>query len=137
MAEALTLEVATPNGLALRTEATSVQAPSVSGEFGVLPGHLPVLAALQSGVLRYEAAGKVNFAAIGPGFVEAEPLKVLLLTDLFAVPENIDLAEVEKELVELNARELKSDFNTPEGKEIMRGIAWANARINAKTAADR
>ena len=35
--EVLTLEVATPTGLKLRTEADDVSAPSVEGEFDVLP----------------------------------------------------------------------------------------------------
>jgi F-type H+-transporting ATPase subunit epsilon len=35
----VTLEIVTPQGLALREEVDDVTAPSVSGEFGVLPGH--------------------------------------------------------------------------------------------------
>ena len=35
----VTLEIVTPQGAALREEVDDVTAPSVSGEFGVLPGH--------------------------------------------------------------------------------------------------
>ncbi len=77
----LTLEVTTPLGLALRTECEFVEAPSVQGEFGVFPGHLPVLAALRSGLLKYKSSGKVHVAALGPGFVEAEPGHVNVLSD--------------------------------------------------------
>ena len=62
-------------------EVDSVQAPSVEGEFGVLPNHLPLLAALKCGLLVWEVEGKRKVAAIGPGFVEGGPEKVLLLTD--------------------------------------------------------
>ena len=48
MAQVLKLEVVTPGGLAVRAEADQVEAPSVFGEFGVLPGHLPLLAAMAS-----------------------------------------------------------------------------------------
>ncbi|MBW2211458.1 MAG: F0F1 ATP synthase subunit epsilon [Deltaproteobacteria bacterium] len=81
--EHLQLDVVTPSGSALSIRVDSVQAPSVVGEFGVLPNHLPLLAALKCGLLVWEVEGKRNIAAIGPGFVEGGPDKVLLLTDLF------------------------------------------------------
>ena len=62
----LTLEVATPTGWALEpTQVSSVQAPSVFGEFGVLPGHLPLLVALKAGPLHYVVDGTTKHAAIG------------------------------------------------------------------------
>ena len=98
MAATLKLEVATPDGLALTTDAEMVTAPSVSGEFGVLPGHLPLLAATRAGLLRYRIGGKDEIAAVGPGFVEALPDKVLLLTDAFLKPSAIDRAKAESDL---------------------------------------
>jgi F-type H+-transporting ATPase subunit epsilon len=89
----LKLEVATPDGLALRTEAEMVTATSVEGEFGVLPGHLPLLAATRAGLLKYRVGGKEEVAAVGPGFVEALPDRVLLLTDAFVKPANIVRAD--------------------------------------------
>jgi len=156
MADVLTLEVATPSGLALRTEAEGVQAPSVEGEFGVLPGHLPLLAALRCGLLKYRHGNKEFVAAVGPGFVEAEPDKVLLLTDLFALPDAIDADETKKELGaaekalaahfdarkkrmddlgkgkdEAEVREALEDMQLEE-KELQRNVDWAQARLEAK-----
>jgi len=131
--EMLTLEVATPLGLALRTKAESVQAPSVAGEFGVLAGHLPLLAALKAGLLRYRVEGKDHFAAVGHGFVEAGPEKVLLLTDQFALPKDIDLELARKELVDAEARlrELPTEYAGPDYEGIQRAADWAQARIDA------
>src|SRR5688572_5059837 len=89
--EALKLEVATPKGLMLSVDAASVTAQSVSGEFGVLPGHLPLLVATRSGVLSYVANGKRETAACGPGFAEAGPQKVLLLCDAYQPALSIDV----------------------------------------------
>ena len=47
MAEAgdkIQLEIVTPKGRALTATVEEVTAPSVDGEFGVMPGHLPLLA---------------------------------------------------------------------------------------------
>jgi len=47
------LEVVTPEGLALNADVDEFTSPSVQGQFGVLPGHLPLLAALRTGVVSY------------------------------------------------------------------------------------
>ena len=134
MAEMLTLEVATPLGLALRTDAEAVAAPSVHGEFGVLPGHLPVLAALKPGVIKYRAGGKEHVAAVSAGFVEAGPDKVLLLTDQFVQPKDIDAAAVQKELAEAETSlaALGERYEGREYEELQRRIDWCNARLVAK-----
>ncbi|UJR83939.1 ATP synthase F1 subunit epsilon [Sandaracinus amylolyticus] len=132
--ELLTLEVATPLGLVLRTEAESVAAPSVHGEFGVFAGHLPLLAALKPGVVKYRVAGKDHVAAVGAGFVEAGPDKVLLLCDVFAQPKEIDTAKVQSEL-EAAEKELAGYgelYEGPRYEELQRQIDWCLARLQAK-----
>lgn len=139
MAASLTLEVATPTGLALRTECESVEAPSVEGQLGLLPNHLPLLAALKSGVLKYKTEGKEHVVAIGPGFIEAEPDRVELLTDLFARPESIDVQAVKKELeaAEEELRKFPEAYEGPEYNELQRNVDWANARLVAVEIAER
>src|SRR5262245_35038070 len=94
MAQTIHLEVVTPTGLAVRAEADQVEGPSVFGEFGVLPGHLPLLAALRAGVVRFRSAGKVSAWAVGPGFAEAGPDKVTVLTDAALAGGDVDVATV-------------------------------------------
>ena len=55
MADKIELEIVTPKGRALAESVDEVTAPSVQGEFGVLPGHLPMVAALRQsgGNIRY------------------------------------------------------------------------------------
>lgn len=84
------LEVVTRTGVALRADVDEVQAPSVHGEFGVLPGHLPLLAALRSGILSWRNKGAVQRAVIGPGFAEAGTDKVLVITEHFVPEDDID-----------------------------------------------
>lgn len=133
----LHLEVATPDGLALKTEADMVTAPSVQGEFGVLPGHLPLLAATKAGLLKYRVGGKDEVAAIGPGFVEALPDRVLVLTDSFLKGSSIDRAAAEKDLAEAE-RALAGHQGLLEGSqydELARALDWARARVDASRAA--
>lgn len=129
----LHLDVATPDGLALQTEAESVAAPSIAGEFGVLPGHLPLLAATKAGLLKYRVSGKDEVAAVGPGFVEALPDKVLLLTDSFLKPAAIDRAKAEADLAEAEKAlaEFKGSIDSADGEELSRAADWARARVDA------
>lgn len=131
MAEVLTLEIATPVGLVLSTQCESIAAPSVEGEFGVFPNHLPLLAALRAGVVKYVIDGKNMLAAVGPGFIEAGPDKALLLTDAFARPEDVDAEKVREELAAAEERlaALETEYAGHDYEEIERAIEWAHARL--------
>jgi F-type H+-transporting ATPase subunit epsilon len=98
------LEIVTPKGRALSVSADEVTAPSVDGEFGVLPGHLPLLAALRTGLVSYRQGSETKKCAVGPGFVEAGPDKVAILTDEYIEREQIDPVVVRKELHEVQAK---------------------------------
>jgi F-type H+-transporting ATPase subunit epsilon len=135
----LTLEVATPLGLVLKTEAQSVAAPSVHGEFGVFAGHLPLLAAVKPGLLKYRIGQKDHVAAVSAGFVEAGPTKVLLLTDQFAQPKDIDEATVKAELADAEKAlvAFKERYEGNQYEELQRKVDWCNAQLMAKAASDK
>lgn len=94
------LEIVTPKGRALRAITDEVEAPSQGGEFGVLPGHLPILAALRTGIVTYRVGQETKRCAVGVGFVEADGNHVLILSDEFAERETIDPVVIRKELAE-------------------------------------
>ncbi len=49
------LSVTTPRGAIVDTDVDEVTAPGELGEFGVLPGHVPLMSALKPGVIWYKA----------------------------------------------------------------------------------
>lgn len=100
--EQLSLEIVTPKGLALSLEVDEVMARSVDGEFGVLPGHLPMLAALDIGLLHYRQGDTVTDVAVGTGFVEIINDKALVLTDRYITREDIDVLAVRERLKEVD-----------------------------------
>jgi F-type H+-transporting ATPase subunit epsilon len=95
------LDIVTPRGRALGVAADEVTVPSVDGEFGVLPGHLPLLAALRTGIVSYRIGGEAKKCAVGPGFAEAGPNAVSILTDEYIEREQIDPVVVRRELAEV------------------------------------
>lgn len=98
------LEIVTPKGRALAVTVDEVTAPSVQGEFGVLPGHLPVVAALRTGLVSYRIGGETKLCAVGPGFAEAGQNKLLILAEDFTQREGVDPVVVRKELAEVEQK---------------------------------
>ena len=127
------LEIATPRGKMLEVEVDSVQVPGAQGEFGILPGHLPLLSALKPGVMRYYQDGKVRQAAIDVGYAEAGPGKVSILTEGYATPERIDVGAVTLELAEAEKRqaEFTELLEGPAYDQVLRDQRWAQARLEA------
>jgi F-type H+-transporting ATPase subunit epsilon len=104
MADKLQLEIVTPRGRALSVSVDEVTAPSVRGEFGVLPGHLPLLAALRTGIVTYRQGSEAHRCAVGTGFAEAGPDRVTLLADEYADRQSIDPVLVRKELADVQGQ---------------------------------
>ena len=127
----LSLEVATPLGMALSVQSDSIQVPSVQGEFGVLHGHLPLLGALSPGILKYRDGDSLIAAAVGAGFVGAEATRVRLIAEFYARPEDVDAQEARKDLEAAQARLAAhtGDVNEQEYREAQRDLQWAMARL--------
>lgn len=127
------LEVVTPEGAAIRVDVDQVEAPSVNGEFGVLPGHLPLLAAMRPGVVRYRSAGKTLAAAVGPGFAEAGADRMAILTDRCIDGKDVDVAEVRAQL-EAATRKVEAWGEAAEGPaydELTHSVQWFQAQLDA------
>lgn len=129
----LTLSVVTPTGAAVTAETDQVEAPSVHGEFGVLPGHRPLLAALRAGVVRYRTAGKTLAVAVGPGFAEISPDSVTVLTDRCVESTSVDVAASRSNLEAAQKRldGLQGSSEGPEFEEAQREVEWHLALLDA------
>jgi F-type H+-transporting ATPase subunit epsilon len=95
------LEIVTPKGRALSVQVDEVTAPGSDGEFGVMPGHLPLLAAVRTGIVTYKQGADQKSCAVGKGFAEAGADKLVILTDDYTEREQIDPVLVRKELGEV------------------------------------
>ncbi len=130
MAEKIALEIVTPKGRALTASVDEVTAPSVHGEFGVLPGHLPLLAALRTGIITYREGGETKRCAVGAGFAEAGPDRLVILTDEYTERDRIDPVLVRKELGEVQ-QQLQKLEGTPITAAGTRGADAASIETRA------
>jgi len=111
MALKIKLELVTPERLLVSEEVDEMIAPGYEGEFGVLPGHTQYLALLAVGVLRYRKGDEVRKVAVGGGFAEVTPDRVVILADVGEKAEEIDVdrARQAHERAEAALRELSMD----------------------------
>ena len=91
----LTLEVVTPDGLLIRDEVDSVQAPGSEGSFGVLPGHMPMLTTLGAGEIVYRKGAEVGRIVCLFGFCEVLPDRVHIMAESGERADDIDVARAE------------------------------------------
>lgn len=91
MSKKLRLELVTPYKKALSEDVDEVTAPGTLGEFGILPGHTPLLTTLKIGELSYRRGGEVFHLAVNWGYVEVEDDKVTVLVETAEPADEIDL----------------------------------------------
>lgn len=98
MAKMLTLDIVTQERRLLTEETIRVTVETETGELTILPGHIPLLAKLKEGLLRYEKdKGREEIVAIFGGFLEVDATgKVSILADSAVRAADIDLAKVQK-----------------------------------------
>lgn len=101
--DSLTLRVITPDAIVVDTPASSVRLPGVDGQIGVLPRHAPMVAALDTGVLRYRSGGKENFLFVSEGFAEVRDNTLRLVCEAGDPAEEIDVERAKA--AETRARE--------------------------------
>ncbi|HEY4186152.1 MAG TPA: ATP synthase F1 subunit epsilon [Polyangia bacterium] len=105
------LSVTTPRGALVDTDVDEITAPGLLGEFGVLPGHVPLMSALKPGVLTYRTHEQASTLAVGEGFLQVAPLvagdtstdRVLVLVDRASNASAVDRAAAAGELAKLEA----------------------------------
>ena len=133
MAHTFFLEVVTPERSFYRGECLSLMLPTVDGLYGVLAGHMPMVTAVDSGVLRYRTAdGDWQFAAVGQGFAEIMPESAILLVATAERPGEID-EERARRAMERAEHRLHTASATPEEHAFsLEAVERAKARLAAK-----
>lgn len=115
---ALTLEIVTPEARVYSDTVETVVIPTVEGEIGILPGHIPLLTQVEAGELRVLKNGKTELLAVGNGFAEIDGDKVSILAESAITEEKIDVDAAEKAMQ--RAQEALRGRETLDASEIER-----------------
>ncbi len=110
MAGTIELEIITSREVALRVEIQDLYIPAFLGEAGVLAHHLPYLTLLKAGEVSYlDPAGTRHYLYSGEGFLEVRDDRLALIIDDFVRGEDMREEDLQKRLLETEAR-IQSSF---------------------------
>lgn len=87
----LTVSVVTPDGTILEEDYEMVSCKAETGELGILPGHIPLVAPLSISALRLKKGNEEDLVAVSGGFIEVRPDQISVLTQSAEQAEEIDI----------------------------------------------
>ncbi|WP_404330448.1 F0F1 ATP synthase subunit epsilon [Mesobacillus maritimus] len=105
------VNVVTPDGPVYESDVEMVSTKAQTGELGILPGHIPMVAPLQIGAVRMKNDGKTELVAVSGGFLEVRPDTVTVLAQTAEKSEEIDVERAirAKERAEQRLREKQQE----------------------------
>jgi len=99
MADRVQFELVTPERLVLSTMVEIVVVPGTEGNFGVLPGHAPLISTIRPGMIEiYENRVVTERIFIVSGIAEVTPERCTVLAEEAMSPSSLDRTAIEAEL---------------------------------------
>jgi F-type H+-transporting ATPase subunit epsilon len=103
--------------LAFSGEVDQVDIPGVEGDFGVLAGHAPVVAAMRPGILTVIAGGSRQKIIVLGGIAEVSAKGLTVLADVATSLDELDRAEFADTIADM-----QNKLSEKEGSELDREI---------------
>ena len=128
----LKLEIVTPEGRAYSDDVAMVVLPSIEGEIGVYPAHVPLMTQLSPGELRITKDGKTTEFVVGTGFIEVTGDRVSVLTDSALGEEEIDETTTEEAIKRAQAALRDKNLSSEDTAEVEASLARSLAQIRFK-----
>jgi len=106
-------DLVSPEKLAFSGEVDQVDVPGIEGDFGVLAGHAPVVAAVRPGILTVTSGSTHEKIIVLGGLAEVSDKGLTVLADVATSMQDVDkaafadkIAEMEEKLAEKEGSEL-------------------------------
>jgi F-type H+-transporting ATPase subunit epsilon len=103
MADRVQFELVTPERLIVSTEVEMVVVPGTEGNFGVLPGHAPLISTIRPGTVDlYDGRAITERIFVVGGIAEVTPERCTVLADEAMAPDSLDRGQLDAELTEID-----------------------------------
>jgi F-type H+-transporting ATPase subunit epsilon len=131
MADTLELELVSPESLLMTESVEMVVVPGAEGDFGVLPGHAPMISNIRPGTLAVFSGGSVTERYfLAGGFAEVTTERCTILAEGAIRIEDIDRAELDQELRDLRD-DVSAATNDADRATATAALAVAEAKLQA------
>ena len=111
-------DLVSPEKLAFSGEVDQVDVPGWEGDFGVLAGHAPVVAAVRPGILTIISGGTRTKVIVLGGVAEVSDDRLTVLADVATSIDELDRAQFADKIAEMQEK-----LAEKEGSELDLGIA--------------
>nr|YP_009546290.1 ATP synthase CF1 epsilon subunit [Gelidium gabrielsonii]AYO27638.1 ATP synthase CF1 epsilon subunit [Gelidium gabrielsonii] len=128
----LNIRVIAPDRTVWDANAEEVILPSSTGQLGILTGHVPLLTALDIGVMRVRIEKEWQPIILLGGFAEVENNKITILVNGAEKASEINLGEAQQNL-EKATNKLTQAISKKEKIEATQDVRKAKARLQAAT----
>jgi F-type H+-transporting ATPase subunit epsilon len=102
-------DLVSPEKLAFSGDVDQVDVPGSEGDFGVLAGHAPIVAAIRPGILTVTAGGEKQKIIVLGGVAEMSAKGLTVLADVATSIDEIDRAEFAETIAEMEAKLAEKD----------------------------
>lgn len=128
--EGFPLRVVSLAGLCWEGRVREASLPGADGRFGIMAGHLPLLAPLVEGFIHLfpEPGGGPLYLHVSGGYVEVQPGEVIVLADLAARSDALDAARAD-EARELAGSPMAAAFSDDQYPQLHAELVARLARI--------
>lgn len=127
------LNVLTPEKrLVVDQEIEEVSVPGYRGEIDVLPGHAPLVTALETGPLKWRLKGsqETETVVVSWGYCEIRPDGVEILADIVDTAADVDVTESQQAIADAEKKLLNESLDDVQWAETQRDLARARADID-------
>lgn len=131
MAGTLRLEIVTPEAVVYSEDVQMVTLPTVEGQIGVYPQHIPLLAQLVPGEIIVRKENHESYLAVGEGIAEITSQRIAIVTDMAVPSDKIDEAKVEEARQRAEAR-LRDKISDEEVASVNAALAHSLAQLQVK-----
>ena len=97
-------DLVSPEKLAFSGEVDQVDIPGLEGDFGVLAGHAPIVAAVRPGILTIISGGTHQKIIVLGGLAEMSEKGLTVLANVATSTEELDRAQFAAEISEMEAK---------------------------------
>ena len=97
-------DLVSPEKLAFSGEVDQVDVPGVEGDFGVLAGHAPVVAAIRPGILTITSDGTHQKIIVLGGLAEVSEKGLTVLADVAISTQELDRTQFAETIAEMEAK---------------------------------
>ena len=97
-------DLVSPERLAFHGEVDQVDVPGLEGDFGVLAGHAPIVAAVRPGILTVTTGGAHQKVIVLGGLAEMSEKGLTVLADVATSIADIDRAQFAETIAEMEAK---------------------------------